>query len=100
MSSFVEHGKNPDIFTQGFVERAATENQFTNGKIKAVGVSCLFWKFTRHLSSLILIILQEFRQLLSDEFTKSFPDLYDNANNMLESQESTSTAVQPATQPE
>jgi hypothetical protein len=46
LSSFVEHGKNPDIFTQGFVERAATENQFTNGKIKAVGVSCLFWKFT------------------------------------------------------
>ncbi|KAF1798075.1 transcription factor subunit Med10 of mediator complex-domain-containing protein, partial [Mucor lusitanicus] len=76
--SFVEHGKNPDIFTQAFVERTATENQFTNGKIKAVG---------------------EFRQLLSDEFTKSFPDLYDNANSMLESQESTST-VQPTTLPE
>ncbi|KAG2215189.1 hypothetical protein INT46_001465 [Mucor plumbeus] len=76
--NFVEHGKNPDIFTQGFVERAATENQFTNGKIKAVG---------------------EFRQLLSDEFTKSFPDLYDNANNMLD-QESTLTVVQPTTQPE
>jgi hypothetical protein len=43
-NSFVEHGKNPDIFTQGFVERAATENQFTNGKIKAVSVSivCVF----------------------------------------------------------
>ncbi|GAA5805527.1 hypothetical protein HPULCUR_011044 [Helicostylum pulchrum] len=39
--NFVEHGKNPDIFTQGFVERAATENQFTNGKIKAVNVSYL-----------------------------------------------------------
>lgn len=36
---FVEEGKNPDIFTQNFVERAATENQFTNGKIKAVNVS-------------------------------------------------------------
>ncbi|KAI7902375.1 mediator complex, subunit Med10, partial [Cokeromyces recurvatus] len=54
--SYVEHGKNPDIFTQGFVERAATENQYTNGKIKAVA---------------------EFRKLLSEEFTKSFPDLYD-----------------------
>ncbi|KAI9484236.1 MAG: transcription factor subunit Med10 of mediator complex-domain-containing protein [Benjaminiella poitrasii] len=60
--NYVEHGKNPDIFTQGFVERAATENQFTNGKIKAVN---------------------EFQQLLSEEFTKSFPDLYDNADNML-----------------
>ncbi|ORY98898.1 transcription factor subunit Med10 of mediator complex-domain-containing protein, partial [Syncephalastrum racemosum] len=55
--SFVEHGKNPDIFTQGFVERTATENQFTNGKIKAV---------------------DEFRSILSEEFSKSFPDLYDN----------------------
>jgi hypothetical protein len=35
----VEEGKNPDIFTQAFVERTATENQFTNGKIKAVSVS-------------------------------------------------------------
>ncbi|KAG2201667.1 mediator complex, subunit Med10 [Mucor mucedo] len=55
--NFVEHGKNPDIFTQGFVERAATENQFTNGKIKAVN---------------------EFKSILSDEFSKSFPDLYDS----------------------
>ncbi|KAI9347831.1 mediator complex, subunit Med10 [Pilaira anomala] len=53
--NFVEHGKNPDIFTQGFVERAATENQFTNGKIKAVN---------------------EFRGILTEEFSKSFPDLY------------------------
>jgi hypothetical protein len=45
------------------------------------------------------MVLQEFRQLLSDEFTKSFPDLYDNANNMLD-QEPTSTVVQPTTQPE
>lgn len=37
--SFVEHGKNPDLFTQGFVERTASENQFTYGKVKAVNVS-------------------------------------------------------------
>ncbi|CEP14746.1 hypothetical protein [Parasitella parasitica] len=77
--NFVEHGKNPDIFTQRFVERAATENQFTNGKIKAVG---------------------EFRQLLTEEFTKSFPDLYENnANVMLDTHESAST-TQAAAQPE
>ncbi|KAI8376658.1 mediator complex, subunit Med10 [Choanephora cucurbitarum] len=64
--NFVEHGKNPEIFTQGFVERTATENQFTNGKINAV---------------------KEFRELLSEEFTKSFPDLYDNADNMLNASE-------------
>ncbi|KAG2232642.1 mediator complex, subunit Med10 [Thamnidium elegans] len=56
--NFVEHGKNPDIFTQGFVERAATENQFTNGKIKAVN---------------------EFRGILTEEFSKSFPDLYNGS---------------------
>ncbi|PHZ09771.1 uncharacterized protein RHIMIDRAFT_245967 [Rhizopus microsporus ATCC 52813] len=54
--NYVEHGRNPELFTQNFVERTATENQFTNGKIKAV---------------------DEFKQLLTEEFTKSFPDLYD-----------------------
>ncbi|KAG0168319.1 RNA polymerase II mediator complex subunit [Apophysomyces sp. BC1034] len=57
--NYIEHGRNPDMFTQAFVERAATENQFTHGKIKAV---------------------DEFRHLLSDEFAKSFPDLYDNTD--------------------
>ncbi|KAG2227315.1 hypothetical protein INT45_004270 [Circinella minor] len=59
--NFVEQGRNPDIFTQGFVERTASENQFTNGKIKAV---------------------DEFRSILSDEFKKHYPDLYDNNNDL------------------
>ncbi|KAI7883911.1 hypothetical protein K492DRAFT_158948 [Lichtheimia hyalospora FSU 10163] len=58
--NFVEHGKNPDLFTQGFVERTASENQFTYGKVKAVN---------------------EFRSILADEFEKSFPDLY-QSNDM------------------
>ncbi|KAI8989521.1 mediator complex, subunit Med10 [Pilobolus umbonatus] len=57
--NYVEQGRNPDIFTQKFVERTATENQFTNGKIKAV---------------------DEFKQLLTKEFSQSFPDLYDNTD--------------------
>ncbi|KAJ8652680.1 hypothetical protein O0I10_011687 [Lichtheimia ornata] len=59
--NFVEHGKNPDLFTQGFVERTASENQFTYGKVKAVN---------------------EFRSILADEFEKSFPDLYDASDDM------------------
>ncbi|KAI8148959.1 transcription factor subunit Med10 of mediator complex-domain-containing protein [Fennellomyces sp. T-0311] len=55
--NFVEHGRNPDIFTQGFVERAASENQFTYGKIKAV---------------------DDFKSILSDEFAKHYPELYEN----------------------
>ncbi|KAI9306721.1 transcription factor subunit Med10 of mediator complex-domain-containing protein [Cunninghamella echinulata] len=67
--SYVENGKNPDLFTQGFISRAATENQFTNGKIKAV---------------------DDFRSLLSEEFAKSFPDLYENNYNLDDSPPSTS----------
>ncbi|KAI9275567.1 transcription factor subunit Med10 of mediator complex-domain-containing protein [Phascolomyces articulosus] len=59
--NYVEQGRNPDIFTQGFVERAASENQFTNGKIKAV---------------------DEFRNILSNEFKKHYPDLYDTEDNL------------------
>jgi hypothetical protein len=36
--SYVEQGRNPDIFTRAFIERVAGENQYTNGKIKAVSV--------------------------------------------------------------
>ncbi|KAI8384900.1 transcription factor subunit Med10 of mediator complex-domain-containing protein [Radiomyces spectabilis] len=57
--NYVETGRNPDIFTQAFVERAATENQFTNGKIQAIS---------------------DFKSMLSTEFAKSFPDLYDNTD--------------------
>ncbi|KAI8098623.1 transcription factor subunit Med10 of mediator complex-domain-containing protein [Halteromyces radiatus] len=59
--SYVENGKNPDLFTQAFTSRTASENQFTHGKIKAV---------------------ENFRSLLSDEFAKSFPDLYENNNDL------------------
>ncbi|RUP16191.1 transcription factor subunit Med10 of mediator complex-domain-containing protein [Jimgerdemannia flammicorona] len=51
---YVEEARNPDIFTQGFVERAAAENQFTNGKIRAI---------------------ESFRSILVTELTTSFPDL-------------------------
>jgi hypothetical protein len=37
-TSYVEQGRNPDIFTRSFIERAAGENQYTNGKIQAVSV--------------------------------------------------------------
>ncbi|KAI7865491.1 transcription factor subunit Med10 of mediator complex-domain-containing protein [Spinellus fusiger] len=52
--NYVESGRNPDMFTQTFVERTASENQFTNGKIQAV---------------------ESFRHLLKDELMTAFPDL-------------------------
>ncbi|CAO3563231.1 unnamed protein product [Mortierella alpina] len=34
--SYIEDGKNPDLFSKTFVEAVAGENQFTNGKITAL----------------------------------------------------------------
>ncbi|KAI8060307.1 transcription factor subunit Med10 of mediator complex-domain-containing protein [Gongronella butleri] len=59
--NYIETGRNPELFTQAFLSRAASENQFTNGKIQAV---------------------DDFRSLLSAEFTKSFPDLYTNTHTL------------------
>ncbi|KAF9353360.1 Mediator of RNA polymerase II transcription subunit 10 [Mortierella sp. NVP85] len=43
--SYIEDGKNPDLFSKSFIEAVAGENQFTNGKITALKASlykCLF----------------------------------------------------------
>ncbi|KAI1304071.1 Mediator of RNA polymerase II transcription subunit 10 [Mortierella claussenii] len=37
--SYIEDGKNPDLFSKSFVEAVAGENQFTNGKITALKAS-------------------------------------------------------------
>ncbi|KAF9291617.1 RNA polymerase II mediator complex subunit [Mortierella alpina] len=37
--SYIEDGKNPDLFSKTFVEAVAGENQFTNGKITALKAS-------------------------------------------------------------
>ncbi|KAK3808931.1 MAG: transcription factor subunit Med10 of mediator complex-domain-containing protein [Linnemannia elongata] len=34
--SYIEDGKNPDLFSKTFVEAVAGENQFTNGKVTAM----------------------------------------------------------------
>lgn len=56
--SYVEHGRNPDIFTQSFVERTATENQFTNGKIKAVDVGYFVVYFFSFFFNLYVLGIQ------------------------------------------
>ncbi|KAF9275734.1 Mediator of RNA polymerase II transcription subunit 10 [Linnemannia elongata] len=37
--SYIEDGKNPDLFSKTFVEAVAGENQFTNGKVTAMKAS-------------------------------------------------------------
>jgi mediator of RNA polymerase II transcription subunit 10 len=46
--SYVEDGRNPDLFSREFTERAVAENQFAHGRMKAfevssvLGVGCLY----------------------------------------------------------
>lgn len=60
ITSFVENGKNPDLFTQGFVERTASENQFTYGKVKAVNVSYGKSQMDQKCSWISLVGIQEY----------------------------------------
>lgn len=59
------------------MERTASENQYTNGKIKAVEVRTVQEQGRASRLQPVFIFKQEFRSLLADEFAKSFPDLYD-----------------------
>ncbi|KAF9989796.1 RNA polymerase II mediator complex subunit [Mortierella antarctica] len=58
--SYIEDGKNPDLFSKTFVEAVAGENQFTNGKITALKAS----------GSLD----QSFEAALSQNLESSFPE--------------------------
>lgn len=59
--------------TKDRVERAATENQFMNGKIHAMEVSCPYFAFDLYDLSLILPF-QSFRSLLDDTIREHFPE--------------------------
>ncbi|KAH9059373.1 transcription factor subunit Med10 of mediator complex-domain-containing protein [Lactarius vividus] len=50
----IDNGRNPMHLTKDRLERAATENQFMNGKIKAI---------------------ESYRQLLDEALVETFPDL-------------------------
>jgi len=50
----IDNGRNPMHLTKDRLERAATENQFMNGKIKAI---------------------ESYRKLLDDALVQTFPDL-------------------------
>ena len=48
----IDNAKNPMVLTKDRLERAATENQFMNGKIAAIEVSLSYpWVLARSLTS-------------------------------------------------
>ncbi|KAF9965159.1 Mediator of RNA polymerase II transcription subunit 10 [Mortierella alpina] len=59
--SYIEDGKNPDLFSKTFVEAVAGENQFTNGKITALKASGSFGSLS-------------FEAALSQNLESSFPE--------------------------
>ncbi|KAG0032056.1 hypothetical protein BGZ81_011733 [Podila clonocystis] len=62
--SFIEDGKNPDLFTKSFIECVAGENQFTNGKITA---------------------MKSFESSLAENLGAAFPEEMDEYQDILKS---------------
>lgn len=51
---YIENGRNANVYTREFVELLAKQNQYVNGKIKA---------------------MKEFGNILADELTAAYPEL-------------------------
>ncbi|KAK6509585.1 RNA polymerase II mediator complex subunit [Arthrobotrys musiformis] len=60
---YVEHGRNPDIYTREFVELAIKQNQYLNGKQRA---------------------FQDFRDVLAEHINTAFPELRGDVDEVLE----------------
>lgn len=82
----IDNAKNPMLLTKDRLERAATENQFMNGKIIAIEVFPQPRMLTR-----LLTVLQSYRSYLNDALVQTFPELaphltgYDTKEIKLES---------------
>ncbi|KAK6331109.1 RNA polymerase II mediator complex subunit [Orbilia brochopaga] len=60
---YVEHGRNPDIYTREFVELAIKQNQYLNGKQRA---------------------FMDFRDVLAEHINTTFPELRENVDEVLQ----------------
>lgn len=67
----IDNAKNPMLLTKDRLERAATENQFMNGKIAAIEVPLpLIPGVTHSLTS-----VKSYRSYLNEALVQSFPEL-------------------------
>ena len=69
----IDSAKNPMLLTKDRLERAATENQFMNGKIVAIEVSPLCP--SRIPAHSVTSLLQSYRSYLNEALVQSFPEL-------------------------
>jgi mediator of RNA polymerase II transcription subunit 10 len=66
----IDNARNPMQLTKDRLERAATENQFMNGKISAIDVGCFETRFASMLS-----FFQSYHRYLDEALLQNFPEL-------------------------
>jgi mediator of RNA polymerase II transcription subunit 10 len=66
----IDNSRNPMQLTRERLERAATENQFMNGKITAIDVSV-----SQSIPRTLIEVEQSYRKLLSEALCQNFPEL-------------------------
>ncbi|KAG0299440.1 Mediator of RNA polymerase II transcription subunit 10 [Linnemannia gamsii] len=70
--SYIEDGKNPDLFSKTFVEAVAGENQFTNGKVTAMKASVSFEAaLAQNLGDAFPEDMAEYNQILQEVSSKA-----------------------------
>jgi mediator of RNA polymerase II transcription subunit 10 len=73
----IDSSKNPMQLTRERLERAATENQWMNGKIEAITVRIILFIHTRfYLTS----FSKSYRKYLNEALIQNFPDLEEFLN--------------------
>lgn len=73
----IDNARNPMQLTKERLERAATENQFMNGKIAAIEVRVLA---VCTLESANATMHQSYRELLNKELARHFPETVEYLN--------------------
>ena len=68
----IDNSRNPVILTRERLERAATENQFMNGKIQAISVSGLAALL---LPAARLTLCKAYRSYVDEALIQCFPEL-------------------------
>lgn len=62
---YVDHGRNPDLFTKKVLDLCVQQNQITSGKVHVIRVSLLFYN--------MLITLKALRDNIRTELARSLP---------------------------
>src|SRR5882762_1933940 len=72
----IDNSRNPMQLTRERLERAATENQFMNGKIAAINVRIIrLMPLTGNIRATEDFFFQSYRKYLNEAIAQNFPEL-------------------------